>query len=478
MSAISWRAIGLIVAVVATVAIIIAAVVVNGRSDDTDTAETPPATAESPVSDGGGSSEESDGGGEVLGGPDEGLEEGSAEDKEASQRQAVSAATIWVDHTLEPDAWREKAKPLFTDRAWPSYALPAPQRIGPTEVTGDPEALAVSVETAEYQVPTDAGALEVGLVKEGDAWLVSYIDKTLASPSSDDVGVGEGDPMLGATDGTDRGEVRDIDASELDRSNTLETAEAFRRAFENETADAGPRVDAMRAVSDPTMAAQLLQVGAGFFDGGGSTRLDITQEYELGADTPYAAVTAYDGEAVPMYTMRLSFEASEADPSIGTWSVVSADWNNMVPPEGEVSPLSQSGRNQLRETAAKATVPVVEQSVGEDEKDRKKALKEVLADPEKAAALGAPEPEENVRIASRGATRAVFVTPKDSKDVWVKVDATAAETAQSGWSGTPATTTLFVQMVQKDGEFVANDVYSQADFDEVLNGASGAKKEG
>lgn len=150
--------------------------------------ETVAVTTDPPVSDGGGAS---DGGGddgddllhdgEAYSGPDEGLEEGSAADREASAAVAEQAASIWVDHDLTTEEWSNAMKPMVAPEAWESLNLPAPQRITPTKVTGEiadgPDG--VSTETADYLIPTDAGDLSITLIKQGDDWKVSYIDKEL-----------------------------------------------------------------------------------------------------------------------------------------------------------------------------------------------------------------------------------------------------------------------------------------------------------
>lgn len=171
--------------------VVLAALSLRSAADQDPDEPTEPVvtTTDPPVSDGGGDA--SDGGGddgddllydgEAYSGPDEGLEEGSAADREASAAVAEKAASTWVNHDLTTEEWSKAMKPMVAPEAWEALNLPAPQRITPTEVTGEiadgPDG--VSTETADYLIPTDAGDLSITLIKQGDDWKVSYIDKEL-----------------------------------------------------------------------------------------------------------------------------------------------------------------------------------------------------------------------------------------------------------------------------------------------------------
>lgn len=175
---------------IAAVALVLGVIffVVSGRnaqtSEQTGAQVTQTTSAPAAPSDGGGSGASDEGGdliydGQQNAGPDEGLPDGSDADKAASSEVAKAAATAWVDHSVGTAEWSERMKGYVTETSWSALNLPAPQRISPTQVTGDPVAQDVSTETAEYFVPTDAGELGVTLVKEGDQWKVSAIDKDL-----------------------------------------------------------------------------------------------------------------------------------------------------------------------------------------------------------------------------------------------------------------------------------------------------------
>lgn len=177
MSSSSWRTLALVIVVILAVTVAVVTAVSSSRGAEEEATSSAAATTtqeedQSAPSDGGGDEE--------RGGPDAGLADGGQEDLEQSRQRALDAATVWVNHDLSGQEWREQAEPFFTDTAWENYALPDPQRVTPTRITGDPTEIDVSVATADFLVPTDAGDLEVGLVKEGDdEWYVAYIDKGL-----------------------------------------------------------------------------------------------------------------------------------------------------------------------------------------------------------------------------------------------------------------------------------------------------------
>lgn len=157
----------------------------GNRGAEESAPEPTPNTTAPLVSDGVGASDGggvSDGGGAADQPETEGTDPGAGpatdEDRTASSARADAAARVWVDHSLSATEWQDRLRPQVTDQAWPSLALPDPQRVGPTEVTGDPEPVSVDHGSAVYNVPTDAGMLQVVAVSGGDGtWLVSDISK-------------------------------------------------------------------------------------------------------------------------------------------------------------------------------------------------------------------------------------------------------------------------------------------------------------
>lgn len=130
-----------------------------------------------PVTDGGGASDGGVSAAETAG-TDEGAGVATDEDKEAASARVDAAARVWVDHSLSVTDWQDRLRPQVAPSAWPSLALPDPQRVGATEVTGEPKLVNLDAGSGEYDVPTDAGALRVVVVNGGDGtWLVSDFAK-------------------------------------------------------------------------------------------------------------------------------------------------------------------------------------------------------------------------------------------------------------------------------------------------------------
>lgn len=311
--------------------------------------------------------------------------------------------------------------------------------------------------------PTDESPSQEPTQAETPSGSSGEAERPAGSGDAEPVAIGEGDPMLGVTTGLDRGDVREIPAEELERTSAIETAEAFRRAYEGESKDASVRVQSMQAVADPTLAAQLPLIDDALPSNIASDVLDVSEEYETGDKEPYAGVTAYSSEGDPLYTVRLSIKVEEADPSIGTWSVISVDWHGEASDDA-VLPLSQAQRLELREGAAAAAIPVVQQVVGESPGDRDEALKSVLSDPVHAIERGRPRPDQNVRISHLDTEYAYFVSKPGSSSIWVKASLRSAPVAQSGRAGDPVTTVVYVELTSNDGVFSPRDVLSEEEY--------------
>lgn len=172
-------------------ALVVVVVIVLSWGSGDEPAPSPVPTNSAPSDGGGDAPSDGDEGVEIdpgllndgneYAGPDEGLPEGSESDRTESAAVAMAAVGVWVDHDLTTDEWSKAMKSHVSPEAWNALNLPAPHRVSATEITGEiqdgPDG--VTTQTAEYVIPTDAGDLTVALVKQGDDWKVSYIDKEL-----------------------------------------------------------------------------------------------------------------------------------------------------------------------------------------------------------------------------------------------------------------------------------------------------------
>lgn len=276
--------------------------------------------------------------------------------------------------------------------------------------------------------------------------------------------IGAGDPMLGATDGEKRPALPDIPTDQLDSTNALELAERFRRTFEDESLPADQWVTTLKSMSDPTFAVSLNNSSRGYFEARKSTDLRVDGGYALGAAEPYATVIASDTEGNDLWKAKLAITLSAADPSIGTWSVVSVDWLDPSLAEGKMIPLTEDTRNNVRVTATFGSAGVFQQSVGEDPANRFAILQNYLRDPQHAAARGKPVPDRDVAVEALDAKATYFVTPHDSENIWVEVEGGFRALEADGTYGAPTPVTFYVQMVPDGDTYAGNDVYTEAEY--------------
>lgn len=283
-------------------------------------------------------------------------------------------------------------------------------------------------------------------------------------------GIGEGDPMLGVTDGVQRPELRDIPTDQLDRTNVLETAERFRRTFEDEAVPTDAWAAELRTVADPTLAASIPGSARGYFTGGQSAELAVTNRYTLDSRQPYATVTALDEKKNPMWHMRLAIKRSDADPSIGTWSVISVDWDNPELAKDKTAPLTERERDSLRVTATFASAGVLTQKKGEAPENRAAFLQNYLSTPQNAAARGKPLPAEDVNTVANNPDSTYFVTPEGSANVWVEVNGSFSVANDDGTTGDKQPVTMFVELEPTPDGFVGRDVYTEEQFTAATQG--------
>lgn len=286
------------------------------------------------------------------------------------------------------------------------------------------------------------------------------------SPANEKPVIGQGDPMLGITDGMDRPELADLETDDLDPTNAQETAERFRRLFEDESTSTEEWVASLSEVSDPTFAASLPLAERGYFKSAHSSTVEIEEGYALGNSRPYATIAAVDEGGNPLWRMRLSFTANKADPSVGTWKVISVDWEDRSLVKDKAVPLTEGQRDDLRVTAAMASSPVLSQAQGETGEDREATLKRYLSDPEHAMKMGKPVPNKDVAVQARDPESSYFVTRAGDTSVWVELN-TGYQEIGGGEEVAQGDATIYVELTPSGDTFRAKDVYSADEFAKV-----------
>lgn len=430
--------------------------------------DTPTVTETAPApSDGGGAGVTRYDDEEELGGPDVGLAEGTGDDRVDSANVATAAANAWVNHDVDRAAWTEALKPLVREQAWPSFDLPDPKRVGPTAVTGEANPVDVSEETAEILVPTDAGDLAITLIKESDQWLVTDIDKTLppaAGSGAEELRpmIGEGDPMLGLTEGTERPEdLSQLDTDQLEPTNAREQAEAFRRHIQDANLGGDQWRQAVESTTDGTFGMVLPHVDRTIFDDVRTAGVEVVEEYDLdNPGEPFALVAGLDEEGEPVWTATMQFEESKADPSIVTWQVASIRWEHPSLLDGRMGPLTSSERTALRNGAAAAALPLFVQELGANEDTLREDLSRTMAEPDKAVEAGLPFPETNTRVHTGEMAHTLPVTPRGSDAMWIQVTNRSFEVTVTGErldDAEEVQRTVFVRIERWDGHWVAVD---------------------
>lgn len=270
--------------------------------------------------------------------------------------------------------------------------------------------------------------------------------------------------MLGVTDGVKRPALADIPTDQLESTNALETAERFRRTFEDEAVPTDQWAAELRAVSDPTFAASLPGAARGYFTAKRSAAVKVTGRYTMDSPQPYATVTAYDETSNPMWHARLTITPSTADPSIGTWRVSALDWDDPALASGRAVPLTEEARDNLRVTAAFASAGVITQTKGEVPENRTAFLQNYLSTPTNAAARGKPLADQDVTTAANDPESTYFVTPEGSANVWVEVKGSFSVVNDDGTKGEPQPVTMYVELENTPSGFIGRDVYSEEQF--------------
>lgn len=275
--------------------------------------------------------------------------------------------------------------------------------------------------------------------------------------------VGEGDPMLGATDGQDRPALADIQTGDLDQTNALEQAEKFRRYAVDAGADDATWLSQVQSVSDPSFAASLAVSDHSILRGAAVQTLTVSDAYSMvSSSAPYASIEGKGADGAAIWTIRLSFSATKADPSIGTWKVVSIDWtadmgNAMVP-------FTEESRASTLTSAATASAPIFAQEPGDTAETRAERAGRFFTAPAAVAQVPMPFPDQNTTAVAGDPTGRYFVTPDGSADIWVEINNTSQISSPSGdFEGDPKQSVVYVKMsYDGEGNWLAADAQTGA----------------
>lgn len=279
--------------------------------------------------------------------------------------------------------------------------------------------------------------------------------------------VGEGNAMLGVTDGVDRPEPSEIETADLEPTSLIEQGEKFRRAMAGDTTG-DEWFAAVQPVADPSFAASLKVSDRDLLREAGksATSVAIDDTYVLGvSNAPYASVTGSDDEGNELWTARFSFHPSKADPSIGTWRAVSIDWadgSEALMSDG--LPFTEDTRSTVLTTASFASSSLFTQAPGDDEKARAELAESYFSAPEKAKKLPMPFPERNVTAVAGDPVGRYFVTPSGSEEIWVEVNNTSHVVSPSGDPDPdepPKQDVVYVKLTFSDGNWVAVDAQKE-----------------
>ncbi len=101
---------------------------------------------------------------------------GHADD--AGLRSSAAAFTLaWLDRSVPAAEWLDGLRPLATQRLISSLAGVDPLDVPIVRAVGQPAVLLRSDLYAQVRVPIDAMAVLLGMVKQGDHWLVDTLDE-------------------------------------------------------------------------------------------------------------------------------------------------------------------------------------------------------------------------------------------------------------------------------------------------------------
>jgi hypothetical protein len=102
----------------------------------------------------------------------------SAYADDAAAREAASAfTTAWLHRSAPAAEWLDGLRPLATQRLITNLTGVDPMDVPAVQAVGEPVVLLRSDLYAQARVPIDAAAVLLGMVKQGDRWLVDTLDE-------------------------------------------------------------------------------------------------------------------------------------------------------------------------------------------------------------------------------------------------------------------------------------------------------------
>lgn len=89
---------------------------------------------------------------------------------------ALAFTEAWLQRSRNPEQWHAALVPLTTQSLASSLDGVDPVVVPATRIVGDLTVTLRSDLYAQVRVPVDSGTVELGLLKQGDTWLVDSVD--------------------------------------------------------------------------------------------------------------------------------------------------------------------------------------------------------------------------------------------------------------------------------------------------------------
>ena len=103
---------------------------------------------------------------------------GGASEVDAAVRAAAAAFTAaWLRRSVPAAEWLDGLRPLATQRLITNLTGVDPMDVPVVQAVGAPVVLLRSDLYAQVRLPIDASAVLLGMVKQGDRWLVDTLDE-------------------------------------------------------------------------------------------------------------------------------------------------------------------------------------------------------------------------------------------------------------------------------------------------------------
>jgi len=97
-------------------------------------------------------------------------------DDPAVRSAAVTFTAVWLRRDLSPKDWHSRVAPLTTASLTESLEGADPTGVPATRMVGEPRLVLRADLYAQVAVPVDTGTVLLGLLKQGDRWLVDGVD--------------------------------------------------------------------------------------------------------------------------------------------------------------------------------------------------------------------------------------------------------------------------------------------------------------